>query len=278
MSEISLKKIRKKLASAVHSYGIFKPARFCMEESIALTAWNSDVGRERLLVTPYNQDFFQLAHTYQAQKNPFYCGVASSVTVLNALRLAKGNIPSQETLHYEHFEPETGEVERIAYRAYSQLTLLDEETDRLIKPRSIIAPNKEGLAAPGEKPLNPGLVLDQVKQILEIYKTQTDLYYAHDDIETGINELRDLLKQELLKKDSFIIANFDGQTIGTETGGHFSTIGAYHPTSDSVLVLDAALHKAPWYWVDVHHLYFAMNTRDGEHKRGYLVVSDADEE
>jgi hypothetical protein len=32
------------------------------------------------------------------------------------------------------------------------------------------------------------------------------------------------------------------------------------------------LHKNPWYWVDLKEMVTAMNTKDGENFRGYLIT------
>jgi hypothetical protein len=68
------------------------------------------------------------------------------------------------------------------------------------------------------------------------------------------------------------VVNFDGKVFGNKTGGHISPIVAYDEKSDSLLVLDVALHKNPWYWVDLKEMVTAMNTKDGENFRGYLIT------
>ena len=56
------------------------------------------------------------------QANPLYCGVASSVIVLNALRLNSNAVPGQKSL--EVVVPENLGGGRRPYPGYSQLTLL----------------------------------------------------------------------------------------------------------------------------------------------------------
>ena len=80
------------------------------------------------------------------------------------------------------------------------------------------------------------------------------------------------MKKILIDKNNFLIANFDGKVFGNKTGGHISPIVAYDENSDSLLVLDVALHKNPWYWVDLTEMVKAMNTKDGDNFRGYLVA------
>jgi len=75
--------------------------------------------------------------------------------------------------------------------------------------------------------------------------------------------------------NNFIIANFEGKVMGTRTGGHYSVIAAYNESEDSVLILDAAAHKNPWFWVPIRHLYLAMRTKNKEGRRGYLIISES---
>ncbi len=268
------KKLRKQTtAHAADSYASYNQSLACPDGSVVITPWNSDEGKERLIVSKYSGDFFMLAHVYQAQKNPFYCGVAAMTMTLNGLRLDKGMIPSQPDLHYHHFDNQTGEMHDFAYRMYSQMTLLDEETDR-IKDRKEIAP-KNYYEHTAETRFNPGLNLHEVCQILDLYEVETTEHHA-DDTEDSMAQFRYMLTQKLVNSDHIVIINFDGKIIGLDIGGHFAVVGAYHQASDSVLVLDPAGHNTPWYWVPVSCLYNAMNTVDDSsgQKRGYLVVSE----
>ncbi len=257
-------------------YGDYRPARFTLSDEVVVLPWNDEEARKRLMESRYNHAFFHLAHTYQPQKNPFYCGVAVMVIALNALRLDEGKIPSQPEFHYHHFDYASGELRKFPYRMYSQITFLDEETDQ-IKPRNEIAP-KDNIPCNPDSPFNPGLNLHQVKEILELYETIVQEEHAMDDIETGINAFRDTLKKSLVHDEEIIIVNFDGDTLGMTIGGHFALVGAYHAKTDTVLILDPAAHKTAWYWTPIDHLYFAMHTLDyildQPTVRGYLIVKD----
>ena len=62
---------------------------------------------------------------------------------------------------------------------------------------------------------------------------------------------------------------------GESAYGRFSpSLFSVDERSDSILLLDVAGYLNPWYWTRVEHLYQAMNTRDGDNYRGYLVVRD----
>lgn len=52
-----------------------------------------------------------------------------------------------------------------------------------------------------------------------------------------------------------------------------SPIVALDTVSDSLLVMDVVDHKNDWYWARVADLVKAMNTKDGNNYRSYLVIS-----
>jgi hypothetical protein len=249
-------------------YGVFGPSSFSSQGETVLVGWNTEEGKSRLASSAYKTDFFQLAHNFQPQANPLYCGVASSVIVLNALRLNRNAVPSQKSL--EVVVPEKLGGGRRPYPAYSQLTLLGERTEA-VKPRDVI--ELKNTAAEGGG-IDPGLRLAQLKGILEAYDTRVDLHYADADSEADVAAFREDLKSVLADSERFLLVNFNGSTIGASTHGHISPVAAYDEKTDSVLLLDVAGYFNPWYWAPVAHLYGAMHTLDGDHYRGYLVVED----
>jgi hypothetical protein len=249
-------------------YGDYDASKVGEENEVVLENWNSDEGKRRLFRSDYNQAFFRLAHVYQPQLNPFYAGVACSVATLNALRVDKGTIPNQDG--FDYIDKDGKEYH---YTLYSQLTLLNEKTER-VKKKSDIAPSILEEEIRATKEFNPGLNLYQVMHILEVYDADVEIHYAEEEAEKNIEEFSADLKEALNNPDKVFIANFDGNLIGLDSGGHFSVIGAYDEISESVLVLDTAAHKNPWYWAPIHHLYHAMHTKHGDQYRGYLIVSD----
>ncbi len=231
--------------------------------------WNSDQGLVRFERSKYKNDFYQLANFYQPQINPLYCGVASSVIVLNALR--NGEIASQKSL--EVTKPASAGGGAAEFRSYSQLTFLNAETDK-IKKREIIEFKKPKSVKNGKEIFDAGIALVDLRDILtEAYKLKVSLNYAAKDSAKSINDFRSDLKKYLSDNKNFVIVNFDGAVLGAKFGGHISPVAAYDEESDSVLILDVALHKETWYFAPLAKLYEAMNTKDKESYRGYLVVS-----
>lgn len=248
-------------------YGQFCSAHASVRKRVILHAWNSEEGRRRFVNAAYKNAFFRLAHCYQAQINPFYCGVACVASVLNALYLGKGKIPVQSQFSYQDADGAKAD-----YRLHTQLTLLTPETEK-IKRKTDIAPtlrNKEEQAA---NAFNPGLDLHEVKALLEHYEANACLYLASQPVDEAIAEFTDRVRDVIMDPEKVMIANFHGEQLGADTKGHYSIIAAYDEDSDSILVLDTAAHKNPWFWAPMRHFYLAMHKASDEKVRGYLIVS-----
>jgi len=235
-----------------------------------LLKWNSDEGLKRFERSKYKNDFYQLVNFYQPQINPLYCAVASSVIVLNALR--EGDVPSQKALEFNKPKSEGGAL--VEFKSYSQLTFLNKETDK-IKPREIIEFKKPREIKKGKEFFDEGISLEDLQDILhKVYQLKVELNYAKKDDTQSIRNFRAEIKKYLADSKNFIIVNFDGAALGTRLKGHISPIAAYDEESDSVLVLDVALHKETWYFAPLPKLYEAMHSKDDDGKyRGYLVVA-----
>ena len=108
--------------------------------------------------------------------------------------------------------------------------------------------------------------------ILKTYKLKTKINYVDTINQKSLEDFKEMLKNILSEDKKFLLANFDGTVLGLKTVGHISPIVAFDAKSDSVLILDVAGHKNGWYFISVVDLLKAMNTKDGEHYRGYLVV------
>lgn len=225
-------------------------------------SWNSEDGLNRLMRSQFKNDFYQLANFYQAQINPLYCSIASSVMILNALNY--GKIPSQKISEIK--KPEGGIIE---FHLFTQQGFLNQETDKIKKAEIIRFQEKN---ATGNH--DAGLAIGDLAKILtQAYKLKVQLNYAAENDQESLNKFRQTAKKTLADQTSFLITNFDGKILGQKTNGHIAPVAAYDEASDSLLILDPALHKNQWFWADLTKVYSAMNTKDGENYRGYLVVS-----
>mmetsp|Transcript_21787 Transcript_21787/g.18084 ORF Transcript_21787/g.18084 Transcript_21787/m.18084 type:complete len:94 (-) Transcript_21787:116-397(-) len=75
--------------------------------------------------------------------------------------------------------------------------------------------------------------------------------------------------------DTVLVVSYDRSTVGQAGTGHFSPIGAYHPETDSVLVLDVARFKYPPHWIELPRLVKAMYPVDDTtgKPRGYILLA-----
>ena len=256
-----------KIISAIFIFAIVVCSEsFALENEV----WNSGNGLKRFEQSNFKNDFFQLANYYQPQINPLYCSIATGVILLNAIH-PNEEIPSQTVGEVTRPESEGGKI--IEYHSYSQLSFLNEKTDK-IKKREIIQLKDPAYKKGCKKIYDPGLSLSDFSDILsEVYGLKNQVKSIKRKDQKAVNNFREDLKKYLAENQNFVVVNFDGVVLGTKTAGHFSPVGAYDQSTDSVLIMDVALHKNPWYWVSLTKLYDAMNTRDGYMYRGYMVVS-----
>jgi hypothetical protein len=238
------------------------------EENKQVEIWNSKKGLEMLNESQFKNDFYQLINFFQPQINPLYCSAATSTIILNALNY--GNISSQKQAEVTKPEVMGGGV--LEFHSYLQSGFFNEKTDR-IKKREIInlkAPSKK---IDGKEIYDEGLNLSDLLKILsQVYGLKTKVTYVEKMNEKSLNKFRQKLKEVLADDKNFMIVNFDGMLIGNKTRGHISPVAAYDEKTNSVLVLDVAIHKNPWYFVSVEKLFAAMNSKDGDSFRGYLIV------
>ncbi|KAJ2742285.1 hypothetical protein H4S06_005745 [Coemansia sp. BCRC 34490] len=75
-----------------------------------------------------------------------------------------------------------------------------------------------------------------------------------------------------------MVLSFSRSSLGQTGDGHFSPVGAYHPETNKVLVLDSARYKYPSWFCDVDKLYDSLQPLDKETNlpRGYFLISRKD--
>ena len=245
----------------------FSSAVFADEENSQVEIWNTAKGLQRLDRSRFKKDFYQLVNFFEPQINPLYCSIATGTILLNALNY--GNIPSQKDGEVQ--KPEVAGKNIIQFHLYSQNSFLNNKTDK-IKKREVI--KYEIPTTINDKEIyDAGLNMsDFSKMLSKVYHLKVDVTYAKKSDVKSIDNFRQTLKKYLIEDRRFVVVNFDGKILNHTTRGHISPIAAYDEESDSVLVLDVALHKNQWYWASLEKLYAAMNTMDNDNYRGYLLV------
>jgi hypothetical protein len=205
-----------------------------------LINFNSVEGEELLMDSVARQDYFPLSIQFVTQKNQAYCGVASSVMVLNALSL-----PAPEA-------PEFGK-----YHVFTQDNFFNAKTQQIIASEVVA---------------RQGLTLEQLGKLLETYPVKVDVHYGSD---VTLAEFRSLVVKNLQEPGNFAIVNYLRKAIGQESGGHISPIAAYNQKTDRFLILDVSRYKYPPVWVKAQELWQAMATVDSVSgkTRGFILVS-----
>lgn len=113
-----------------------------------------------------------------------------------------------------------------------------------------------------------GLSLDE---LAELARAKTD---------RKVSVLRDLTAEQFrehLRRSNDIrrryVVNFSRASIFGSGAGHHSPIGGYLEAEDLVLVLDVNSKFQPWL-IERSRLFAAMDTLDGDKKRGLLLIED----
>jgi hypothetical protein len=208
-----------------------------------LTGFSTRDGEVYFAESDARAAYFPLASNFLTQKTQTYCGVASIVMVLNALRVPAPTVP-----------------EYAPYRTFTQDNVLDERTD------SVLA--RETLA-------RQGMTLDQIGGILATQPVKAEVHHASD---SSIEEFRKLAQAYLGEEGHFVIVNYLRKALGEEIGGHISPLAAYDAKADRFLILDVARYKYPPVWVTTADLFAAMNTPDAANcgkTRGFVLVTAA---
>ncbi len=248
---------------------IFTKNQAFAQSNIQPVKFYSEAGISSLEAAKYKNDFYQLVNFFQPQINSVYCGIASSVIVLNALNY--GDITSNS--YGETTLPKAMGEKVLPYNLYTQQNFLNSETNK-IKHRDIIELKSPKKTVNQNEIFDPGLTLGELSSILRTsYKLKVKTFYTEKNNLAEIEKFRQLLKNTVSDKSSFLISNFDGKTFRNSPTGHISPVVAYNQENDTALILDVATHKSEWYWVKIEHLYTSMNSKDGENYRGFIIVS-----
>lgn len=206
-----------------------------------LVAAASDAGEAILIDADAREAYFPLVNSFVTQQNQAFCGVASTVMILNAMELPAPAVPA--------YDP---------YRTFTQDNVLTPETEKII-PLELIK--------------KQGITLDQLAGLIGTYPVTVKLSHAS---ESSADTFRTEARKALSTPGQFVIINYLRKAIGQEKGGHISPLAAFDVETDRFLILDVARYKYPPVWVKTVDLFNAMNTtdKDNDNKtRGYIVIA-----
>ena len=205
----------------------------------SLTDLTSPAGQRLLRDSEALADYVPLAAQFTTQQNQAFCGIASTVMVLNALGIPAPLAPEWERAYF------------------TQENVFNAQTEAII-PRTVIE--------------RQGLTLAELAGIFESYPVTAEVHHGSD---ITLAEFRRLVAQNLSEPDNYVVINYLRRAIGQERGGHISPIAAYDADTDQVLILDVSRYKYPPVWVSAEALWGAINTVDSVSgkTRGLVLVS-----
>jgi len=111
-----------------------------------------------------------------------------------------------------------------------------------------------------------GLTLDELAGLAQA-RTQRKVTVLRD---LTLDQFRDQMRRANDPNRRYLI-NFSRQPIFGAGAGHHSPIGGYLADRDMVYVLDVNEAYGPWL-IETDRLFAAMNTFDGDRKRGLLLI------
>lgn len=202
---------------------------------------NTSAGANLLLKSDFNKQFFSIMPYVTTEEVETFCGPASIASVLNSL-------PTKNRPVTPQFAP---------YQFFTQDSLFKASTEKIF---------------PKEKVMKEGLTLDQLRQYLDAWDANPTAYYGSA---LTASQLRNLIKSSLSNPQQRLIVNFNRQDVGQVGHGHFSPIGAYNSTTDSILILDVAKYKYPPSWVKTSDLLSAIQSIDPSSgkSRGFVQIT-----
>ena len=120
-----------------------------------------------------------------------------------------------------------------------------------------------------------GVSLDELGKLAATSGAEVSVHRPTDEGTTIDNFRSTILSAVRMEEEAFLITSFCRASLGQTGGGHFSPIGAYHESTDSVLVLDVARFKYPPYFVQLQDLWTATEEVDEAtgQTRGWLRLA-----
>lgn len=206
-----------------------------------LIVFDSAEGEKLLLGAEATKAYFALSQQFVTQQNQAFCGVASLVMVLNALKMPA---------------PTSGDL--APFSAFDQSNIFNPRTEAVL-PRTTIEEN--------------GMTLDQLGALAKAVGLKAEVHHAAD---SNLDEFRQHARTRLETAGQYVIVNYLRSALGQQKYGHISPLAAYDADSDRFLILDVSRYKYPPVWVTASELFAAMNTPDkdnGNRSRGFVEIS-----
>lgn len=203
--------------------------------------WDTPAGKTLRARIPVDADYWQLIPNFAVQNTQSYCAVASAVTALNSMPIAKPVDPT--------YAP---------YRYFTQNNFFSPAISKIISAQTV---------------LEIGMTRAQMADTLALQGVNATSV-AGDSLSD--DSLRSMLQKALGDDGQFVLANYLRANLNQVGGGHWSVLAAYDAQSDSVLILDVAKYKYSPAWVVIGTLRGAIATTDStsNQSRGLVLVSE----
>jgi glutathione gamma-glutamylcysteinyltransferase len=172
------------------------------------------------------ESFFFLAEQFRTQDEPTFCGLSTLAMVLNSLRI------------------DPMRTWKGVWRWFNEQNL--------------------GCCTGAAQVQEEGLTFDMFKCLANCNGANVSAHRAPsqpDQVEVSefAKQFRNAVKTTSRSLDRhFIVICYSRESLGQSGAGHFSPIGGYHESSDSVLIMDVARFKYPPHWVPVKDVVEAM--------------------
>lgn len=200
--------------------------------------WDTKEGLERLGSSEHKTNFWTLARFYENQINYSYCGIASSVMVLNSLQIQAPN----SKLYRD-------------YKIHTQTEFYHPSMEKIVSHATI---------------LKQGLNLEELSAILKTFPIKVSSYPAS---RLSTEQIKAQILPALKKPNQRVLALYDRKVLHQVGSGHWSPIAAYDASSDSYLIMDVSKFKYPPVWVQADVFYEAMMTfTDAGQPRGFIII------
>lgn len=200
-------------------------------------------GMAMLSTSDARADYGALAQELVTQATLTYCGVASSVMVLNSLAMPAPVVPGYGS-----------------YRFWTQDNLwMGIDSDRVVSANAV---------------RRRGMTLQELSALLQGHGLQVERIHGQD---LDLNSFRRRLRESLANPADRLLVNYNRPEVGQKGGGHIAPLAAYHAGRDQVLILDVSRYRYPTVWVPVRDLWLAIRRIDDASglSRGLVLVQPA---
>jgi len=205
-----------------------------------LVPLNSTEGLARLDRIQAQTDHALLGAVVETQSTQTFAGVATAVSILNALPVAR---PVDDL-----YEP---------YPFFTQRSFFSDAMAHVVTRNET---------------LKVGMTLEQLAGAIRWHGAEVVVIFAGKGT---AQQFREMITEAMTDRELMIAVNYRRDALGQPGGGHFSPIGGYDAETDSVLILDVARYRYPPIWVKIDDLMTAMRKVDSDSgkTRGWLIVS-----